>query len=225
MSPDFAQHIPTEWHRAILDAPHVKRWLRGIEKAFEVHRVTIRDAVRFGDRIGFVFAEAEALHDGQPVPRYAVLRGDSVGILVVVNPGLPSARLLLTSEPRLPVAESAQISLPAGMIDDGAVESAALREFAEETGITLELRAEALIELGTYTLSPGGCDERITLYALELALNDAEMAALEHRRTGLAAENEQITLRLLPLDDVPALVTQDAKLRLAWHLYVARNGQ
>jgi len=217
----FAPHIPELWHRDICEAPHVRRWLDNATRAFDLGRVTIRDAVRFGERIGFVFLEAEAALDGQSIPRFAFLRGDSVAILVVLHQKDGPSQVLLTCEPRLPVAKAAHLSLPAGMIDDGTVQSAALRELSEETGIELTPSADDLRYLTEITLSPGGCDERLTLYALDLSLPPEESARLENRHTGLAAEHEHITLRLLPLDAIPALSEPDAKLLLAYHLYKA----
>lgn len=222
MHVEFASHIPQEWHGAILEAPHVRRWIDGLISNFEVSGVRIRDAVRFGSRIGFVFAEASASHEGASVPRYAFLRGDSVGLLVILRDGDALPRVLLTREPRLPVAVADHLSLPAGMIDDGTVQSTALREFAEETGLTLALKEHDLMSLGTFTLSPGGCDERLTLYAIELELDGAAIAALEQRATGLACEHEHIHLHVMALDAIPNLPQQDAKLLLAYHLYKAR---
>lgn len=223
MHVEFAPHIPHDWHDAILKASHVRRWIDGLMRNFEVSSVTIRDVVRFGSRIGFVFAEASASHEGAPVPRYAFLRGDSVGLLVILRDGEALQRVLLTREPRLPIAIADHLSLPAGMVDDGTVQSAALREFAEETGLTLALKENDLIPLGTVTLSPGGCDERLTLYAIELDLEGATIDSLEQRTTGLASEHEHIHLHVMAFDDIPNLPEQDAKLLLAYHLYKARS--
>ncbi|MDR6181415.1 NUDIX domain-containing protein [Asaia bogorensis] len=219
----FASHIPQDWHDAIANAPHVRRWIEGVECEFEVSSLTIRDAVKFGSRIGFVFAEAQAHHEGVSVPRYAFLRGDSVGILVVLRHPDHPPRTVLTCEPRLPIATAESLSLPAGMVDDGTVQSTALREFAEETGISLALAEQDLISLGTVTLSPGGCDEHLTLYALEIDLEPSKLTSLDNRATGLESEHEHIRLRVLPLAAIPTLPQQDAKLLLAFHLYGART--
>jgi nudix-type nucleoside diphosphatase (YffH/AdpP family) len=71
-------------------------------------------------------------------------------------------------------------------------EDAARREILEETGY----RAEKLVHISTFYVSPGGSSERILLYYAEIS-----GAGRSEKGGGLAEENEDITLIELPADE------------------------
>jgi len=222
MQISFADDIPADRHDAIRQAPHFQRWIARSSASFELRRVHVRDAVMFGTRIGFIFVEADALHEGNPIPKYALLRGDAVSVLVVLRrPGEPD-RTLLTCEPRLPVGRSDVLSLPAGMLDGSTFSSTALRELAEEIGADLPVKADDLIELTRVWTTPGGCDEEIGLYYTELDISADLLAKLQDRATGNADEHEHIVVRVIELDALPSIGMTDAKTLLSYTLYKQR---
>ncbi|WP_404409954.1 NUDIX domain-containing protein [Pseudidiomarina marina] len=86
----------------------------------------------------------------------------------------------------------------AGMYDsnDETAEQVAHRELQEEAGLATNSLHYAL----TYLSTPGGCTEKISIY---IALVDSDKAA---RHAGLATENEDIRVHVLPYGDVVQLL-------------------
>ncbi|HET8817146.1 MAG TPA: NUDIX domain-containing protein [Pseudidiomarina sp.] len=86
----------------------------------------------------------------------------------------------------------------AGMIDvpGETPEAVAARELDEEAGLTASHFHYAL----TYLSSPGGCTEKITIY---VATVDSSKAA---QQGGLASENEDIRVHVIPRIDVEHLL-------------------
>lgn len=221
----FAPDIDPALHARVLAAPHFCRWLEGMRTRFTLRHVLVRDAVAFGTRMGFIMVEADALHEGKSVPGLALLRGDSVSVLLVLKcPGYPD-RTILTCEARVPVARPDLLALPAGMLDGGRFVSTALRELSEEVGADLQVHEHDLRELTHVWLSPGGCDEAIGLYYAELHIDESLARSLAGRQTGLACEHEHIRLRVIDLADVPGIGMTDAKTLLSWHMYHARQAR
>lgn len=88
----------------------------------------------------------------------------------------------------------------AGMIDkpEESPEWVARRELEEEAGLSTEHLHYAL----TYLSTPGGCSEKISIYIAEV---DSSKAA---RHGGLASENEDIRVHVLPRTEVIELLEQ-----------------
>lgn len=88
----------------------------------------------------------------------------------------------------------------AGMIDvsDVDAEAVAHRELFEEAG----LRAQRMHYALSYYSSPGGCTEKISIYVAEV--DSSEAATLG----GLATENEDIRVHVLPRTEVEQLLEQ-----------------
>ncbi|MBV9755483.1 MAG: NUDIX domain-containing protein [Alphaproteobacteria bacterium] len=130
-------------------------------------------------------------------------------------------RVVLLEQYRLPAAaagiDPVLVEIPAGLCDPGEDPVATLRrEAAEEAGMTV-LR---LHRIGDYLLTPGGADEYVGLYAGEVRLPAAGVAA----QGGLAAEHEDIRVRIWPAEEaieaalagaMPNVVTAVALLWLA----------
>ncbi|AXY23503.1 ADP-ribose pyrophosphatase [Komagataeibacter saccharivorans] len=218
----FAPGIDAALQVRVLTAPHFRRWYDGMHARFTLRHVLVRDAVAFSaTRMGFILVQADALHHGEPVPGLALLRGDSVSVLIVLKcPGHPD-RTILTREARVPIARPDLLALPAGMLDGGAFVSTALRELSEEVGADLRVREKDLIRLTDVWLSPGGCDEAIGLYYTELHIGEALARSLAERQTGLACEHEYIRLHVVNMADLPRIGMTDAKTLLSWHMYQA----
>jgi ADP-ribose pyrophosphatase len=125
---------------------------------------------------------------------------------VVILPYDPATdRVALIEQFRLPAhaagLDPVQTELPAGLLDAGEDPAeAALRELAEETGLT----GRALARIGPYLLMPGGCDEVVDFYCAHVDL--AETTSGTH---GLATEHEETRLLVVPADDAFRMVAEN----------------
>jgi ADP-ribose pyrophosphatase len=130
-------------------------------------------------------------------------------------------RVVLLEQFRLPAAaagiDPVLIELPAGLCDPGEDPVTTLRREAEEEAGLAVLR---LHRIGDYLLTPGGADEYVGLYAGEVRLPAAGVAA----QGGVAAEHEDIRVHVWPADEaiaaalagaMPNVVTAVALLWLA----------
>ena len=221
----FSPAVPAGVHDAVRSAPHFVRWRDGLVARFDVRRIDVHDVIMFGPRVGFIMAVADASSDGKPVPGAAMLRGDSVSVLLVLHCAGAAPLTVLTREARVPIARPDLLALPAGMLDGGEFISTALRELSEEVGVDLKVRQEDLVLLDTVWLSPGGTDEAIALYCAEVTVSPDVVHALDGRHTGLSSEHENIHLHVIPLADLPAIGRTDAKTVLSYHLYMARRAK
>ena len=147
--------------------------------------------------------------DGAEVIReLAVHPGASV---IVAHDG---TNVYLVEQPREVVGEGALLELPAGKIDPGETpEATAHRELIEEIG----MRAESMEKLATVYASPGFTDETFHLY-LGTGLSPETAAELD--------EEERITIRAFPLDQVGRLIgeVRDGKTLIGLLLLQARLG-
>jgi ADP-sugar diphosphatase len=181
----------------------------------------------FGPRVGFVKFHA-TVHKpplAAPLPGIVFMRGGSVGVLVVLQCE-GERHVLLTSQARVPIASSAFLEIPAGMLDgDGNFAGVAAKEMEEETGIVI--RTGNLIDLteraygdsfpGVYP-SCGGSDEFIRLFLYKEKVERARLEELRGRLGGLVDHGEAITLQVVRLEDVWR-VTSDCKTLSALILY------
>jgi ADP-ribose pyrophosphatase len=109
------------------------------------------------------------------------------------------------------------VELAAGLADGAdteTLEAVAIRESREEMG----LEVDRLERIGSFLLTPGGCDEDCTLFAGRVRLPSLPAdGILGHY--GLASENEDIRVRVLP-----AQVAIDAAIAGAYPNSVATIG-
>mmetsp|Transcript_36024 Transcript_36024/g.41114 ORF Transcript_36024/g.41114 Transcript_36024/m.41114 type:complete len:260 (-) Transcript_36024:33-812(-) len=210
--------------------PMFKRWLERCEKKpnnkkyINIKGVEIQSVDMFGPkRVGFIKLESEAylVFNGKeiprPVPGIALLRGDSVGILVVLSCN-GKKYTILVEQARIPIGDAACLEMPAGMIDDENVKYAAVKEMEEECGI--KLKKSDLISLTPDKMlpSPGGCDEAIDLYYFEKEVTVKELKKIQGRIQGKSDEGEHIRLMVVPFEEAPKK-TGDSKLLSALFLY------
>lgn len=89
------------------------------------------------------------------------------------------------------------VEIPAGLCDQGENPAVtAAREAQEETGLAVDL----LELIGDFVLTPGGSDERCTMYAGRIRAPQAGPDGIIGQG-GLAAEQEDIRVRLHPAAD------------------------
>jgi ADP-ribose pyrophosphatase len=148
------------------------------------------------------------------VRRLCFERGDSVAAVIV---NVDTRRVLLVSQFKYPTYAKGPgwlTELMAGTIDRGEdARSAVTREVLEETGYRV-MEPEPIC---TFYVTPGGSSERIVLWYIEVRNADKVQAG-----GGAAAENEDIRMIEVPLDQVDTLIDsgsiEDAKtlLGLMW---------
>jgi ADP-ribose pyrophosphatase len=117
-------------------------------------------------------------------PAVAMLPYDPVADMLVVIEQFRLPALVAGVDPVL-------VEIPAGFLDAGEdPQTAITREMHEETG----LQADRLVPIGRFVLTAGGSDETCTIFAGRIRAPQGDTDA----RFGLAAEQEDIRLRLLP---------------------------
>jgi ADP-sugar diphosphatase len=194
-----------------------------------------------GSRLGFLKFKATVSNDrDEKLPGAVFMRGGSVAMLIILKPtnaeGEEEEReeeyVLLTKQPRIAAGSLSFLELPAGMVDDsGSFAGAAAKEIEEETGLKIEggelvdmtaLSIECLskdeqengieqhLEKAVYP-SPGGSDEFVPILMVKKTMKRGEIERLKGKLTGLRAEGEKITLRVVRLRDVWKVGGRDGK--------------
>lgn len=170
-----------------------------------VQSVTVLNVYMFGSRAGFVLLEADAYMqkktDEAPhkLPGAVLLRGESVAVLPWRETSTDSVEVLLISQPRLATGKL-MTEAPAGMIDPGGTcTGTAFKELKEETGMVINESQLTLLEANV-VLSPGLCDEEISLYAYRIPIDfDVSTVATDQ----LGENGEVITnVRLVDIENI-----------------------
>ncbi len=132
--------------------------------------------------------------------------------------------VVLIEQFRLPAAAAGfapvMVEIAAGLCDAGeSPEETVRREAVEEMGIA----PGALVRMGNFLLSPGGCDEHVTIFAGDVRLDDIPAGGILGHG-GLSDEDEDIRVRAVPAQEAidqavsggyPNVVTTLALLWLA----------
>lgn len=217
-----ANHITDEVLQSVEKSIPFLRWKNKIYDNFDVSEIIIHNVFMFGKRVGFIIVEAKATLNGKFVPGIAMLRGDSVSIMPILKCNGKEYTTLVT-EPRIPVGNPALSALPAGMVDNDTVQCAAIKELGEEIGTDINISEDKLVDLGTFPLSAGGCDENIQLYAFEYNVTKEQLDSLHDRQNGVGTENEQITVKVVEFDEIPHINGLDARSVLSYFLWKNRK--
>jgi ADP-ribose pyrophosphatase len=164
----------------------------------------------FQGRVVGLRVDEVRLAEGRTFRAEVVEHVPSVGIVPLHDDG----RVVLVRQYRHPVGE-ALLEIPAGSVDPGETpEACAQRELAEEIGC----RADDVIRLGGFYLSPGYCTEFMHIF-LARGLRPA---------TAAPDEDEQIDLEEMPLAEALRMVRagelRDAKTIAALALAAAFLG-
>lgn len=141
--------------------------------------------------------------------------------------------VIMTEQARIPAGSLCFKEIPAGMLDEsGTFVGGAVNEIKEETG--LDIPANELIDLTALALtdaggkeklqdgvypSPGGSDEFIPIFLWEKELERSEIDDLRGKLTGLRAEGEKITIKLVKYEELWRYGVRDGKTLAAWALY------
>lgn len=224
----FSDEIAEADREAVLESSLFRTWLSRTEKKFIVSKIHFSSVdFRFGNHSPlFIKLTATAtLPDGKPVHGIVLVRGNAVGVLVVLRAeGKPY--LLLVRQPRFAISEPESLEIPAGILDwSSDFRKVALSELKEEAMI--EADDEELIDLtGFYTDGgldghAGSCgllDERIRLYAIERTVTLDELCRLDGRNQEYTNENEWIKTVVMPYEEAGKRFI-DSKNLVAMFLY------
>lgn len=227
VSSDF--YINQEVYEKIVNSDKFERWVNDMEKEYEtmqLSEVHIQSYDMFGSRLGFVKFLAKVVNKKTDKVYNSVvfMRGDAVAVLVILNVS-GKKYILVTRQPRIPVARSRCVEICAGMLENGEndpskVKVRALKEMEEELKIKVGL--ENIVDLTSWAnipdgvcLSQGGCDERMKLFFVENECSLKTLASINNRATG--TENEDIIVNAIPFNDW--IKYDDSKLRLCIQLY------
>ena len=224
----FASEIAETDYQVVLESRIFREWLSATEKKFKVTKIHFAsvDFLRKGRQPLFIKLNATAtLPDGRPVHGIVLVRGNAVGILVVLRCE-GKKYLLLVRQPRFAISEQASLEIPAGILDwTGDYRKVALSELEEEAQIKAE--DSELIDLMDFwyqgksegfAASCGLLDERIRLYAIERDVTPEQLAAMDGRDQQYTEEIEWIKTVVLPYEEA-ARQFIDGKNLIALFLY------
>lgn len=224
----FSEEVLEEDREAVLNSYLFQNWLSHAQEKFIVSKIHFSSVdYRFKDHSPlFIKLTATAtLPDGKPVHGIVLVRGNAVGVLVVLRcEGKPY--LLLVRQPRFAISEPESLEIPAGILDwSNDYRKVALSELKEEA--MLDATDDELIDLtGFYTEGKldghaGSCgllDERIRLYAIERAVTPEELKRMDGRNQEYTDENEWIKTVVLPYEEAGKQFV-DHKNLLAMFMY------
>ena len=212
----------------ILESRIYKDWLEASQKKFVVNKVHFAsvDFLRKGRQPLFIkLAATVTLPDGRPVHGIGLVRGNAVGVLVVLRCE-GKKYLLLVRQPRFAIGEQASLEIPAGILDwTGDYRKVALSELEEEAQIKAE--DSELIDLmdfwyrgksDGFAASCGLLDERIRLYAIERDVTPEQLKAMDGRDQEYTEEIEWIKTVVMPYEEA-AHEFVDGKNLIALFLY------
>ena len=224
----FSPEIAETDRPVVLESRIYREWLEASQKKFVVTKVHFSsvDFLRKGRQPLFIKLTATAtLPDGRPVHGIVLVRGNAVGILVVLRCE-GKKYLLLVRQPRFAISEQASLEIPAGILDwTGDYRKVALSELKEEAQIDAE--ESELIDLmdfwyqgksDGFAASCGLLDERIRLYAIERDVTPEQLRAMDGKDQQYTEEIEWIRTEVLPYEEA-ARQFVDGKNLIALFLY------
>ena len=228
MEYSFASEIAESDYPLITESRIFKDWLAATSAKFNITKIhfTSVDFLRNGRQPLFIKLNASAtLPDGRPVHGIVLVRGNAVGILVVLRCE-GKKYLLLVRQPRFAISEQASLEIPAGILDwTGDYRKVALSELEEEAQIKAD--DSELIDLMDFwyqgksegfAASCGLLDERIRLYAIERDVTPEQLAAMDGKDQQYTEEIEWIKTVVLPYEEA-ARQFIDGKNLIALFLY------
>ena len=224
----FASEIAEADHSVILESRIFQEWLAATAAKFKITKIHFA-SVDFLSKVHhplFIKLKATALlPDGRPVHGIVLVRGNAVGVLVVLK-CQGKKYLLLVRQPRFAISEQASLEIPAGILDwTGDYRKVALSELEEEAQI--KAQDSELIDLmdfwyqgksDGFAASCGLLDERIRLYAIEREVTPEQLMAMDGRDQQYTDEIEWIKTVVLPYEDA-ARQFIDGKNFIALFLY------
>lgn len=224
----YAKEIAETDKSIILSSRIFKEWLNSAEKNFIVNKIHFSSVDFFAKEHKPLFIKLVAqatLFDGRPVHGIVLVRGNAVGVLVVLR-CQGKKYLLLVRQPRFAIGETESLEIPAGILDwTGDFRKVAISELREEAQI--EANENELIDLMDFWYNgksegfAGSCgllDERIRLFAIERDVTPEQLRALDGKDQTYTEEIEWIKTVVLPYEEA-AHKFIDGKNLIALFLY------
>ena len=217
-----AGHIKEEILCDVIDCKKFKEWVSNIDHtSLNIISLSILNVFMFGKIVGFVDLVLDcSLKTGKrnvKIPGFVFLRGGAVAMLLILNKEF----VIITKQFRVPVGKFL-LEAPAGMLDEsGDFSGVAAKEIEEECG--LKINCKDLVDLGYIYSSPGGSDEKIHLFSIDITMNDQELKNILDKIHGSEHEGEQIELKVINFTKKDILQTNDSKLINAAFAYETLN--
>lgn len=224
----YAPEIQSVRHQKIIESKLFQDWFVKADREFQIRKIHFSsvDFRRDGVEPLFIKLSAEAFQkDHRPVNGIVLLRGNAVGVLVVLwceN----KPYLLLVEQPRFPIASVNSLEIPAGILDHSSdFREIALRELKEEAQI--DAKDTELIDLSGFwyggdvkgfAASCGLLDEFIRLYAIERFVTSEELKSYHLKKQIYEEENEWIKTLVVPYEEAAKRFV-DGKSLIALFLY------
>lgn len=220
----FPDYLSEDQILRIKEDPKFVRYVERVIRSFVVESIAVTHVVWFGKRPGFISVFSKLTdHEGNVIPGAATLRGDGVGILVLLHtPGIngrPQTYTVLVEQARGPVGETI-FETPAGTLDKSQDPLViAIAEIQEEVSPALVAKPEDLKLLYEGYASPGGSDELISIVLAQFNVTEQFIADLNGSLAGADGEDEHIRVHVMPVHAaIPKL--RDLKsmlaIQLAW---------
>ncbi|CAJ0649685.1 16385_t:CDS:2, partial [Entrophospora sp. SA101] len=157
----------------------------------------------------------------------------AIVFMVDENDPTMKEQVVLTYQARIPAPSFSFPEIPAGMLDgSGNFSGKCSDEIKEEIGI--EIKEKDLIDLtelaygdkfrGAYP-SPGGSDEFLKLFLCIKEMKKEDVEKLEGKLTGLKDEGENITVRLIKLNELWKIPDMKALSALALYNALKNEGK
>lgn len=193
----------------IMTAPKFVNYMDRLDLAsLKVSHVEIFKAIWFcapsaiaPEKLGFLFMEVKGKNKetGKDIPGIVFLRGGAVAVYIIVEFACVEY-VVLTEQFRTPCGKKI-LELPAGMMDASSnFAGVAMKELAEETGLSPPNISD-LVYLGAPIIpSGGGCDEEIQLFFWRTTTTPDNFKKMQTAIYGSEEENETIRLRFIPLN-------------------------
>ena len=215
----------------ICRAPKFLNWLDKFPlDKFDLRTINFTDVDFFGsssnpEKLGFLKFKCDVFTKmGEPLDGIVFLRGDCGAVLIVVADENGKDSVLLTEQPRIPTGGYKE-EIVSGMFDARtgcvAVNDVLKNEIEEETGLVLNVGGDNYTRFGEYTLSGGGCDEKVHLAVFLTQLESEKIEEMKVKQYGEQGTNEKIRLKFYPVETFENELSRiaDAKTSLAWLLY------
>ncbi|GHV14340.1 hypothetical protein AGMMS49938_10290 [Fibrobacterales bacterium] len=232
MKISFSPEISPAEQTCILQSNLWNTWLKKASAEFvisEVHFASVdfrkRDNNKEIKNPLFIKLKATATDkEGKPQHGVCVLRGDAVGVLVVLECE-NEKYLLLVEQPRFPLGERRFLEIPAGILDwSNDPLKIAIAELKEEAQIDAAADELKLLTPEPIAASCGLLDEKIYLYAITRTVSNEELAKMNNRAQEYTAEEEWIETKIIPFSSARNQIT-DSKSLSALYLYLSMTTQ
>lgn len=180
----------------ILNSLKFKNWFTEIEQEMEVSKIELQSVDWFKGKAGFIKIRVTGIHNKKEKSSVCFIRGNSVSILFVLQTEIKRYAVLV-EQFRAPIGKTI-CECPAGMMDEeNNIQSVAMKEIEEE--LEFSLNKDKLLFLDELYNSPGGCDEKTSLFAYIHHCTEKDIVKFQDKKTGV--DSEDITVKVVPFED------------------------